>query len=160
MLLNNDRERRWVNGSVGKVISINSVTGKDDVIVVELMGGDPVEVNRNRWDIFKFVYDQKERKLKPKITGSFVQYPIASAWAVTIHKSQGKTFRNVMIDLGRGTFANGQLYVALSRCTTLRGIVLRKPIERRHILTDPRIAEFMNQHSSKIELKPGEANLA
>ena len=65
---------------------------------------------------------------------------------MTIHKSQGKTFSNVIIDIGSGTFANGQLYVALSRCTTLKGIVLRRIIERRHILTDPRVAAFLNRY--------------
>ncbi len=145
MLLNNDKEKRWVNGSVGKIVRIVPKSG-GDIITIELLGGETVEVNRHTWDIFKFSYDQKERKLVPKIKGSFTQYPITPAWAITIHKSQGKTFSNVIIDIGDGTFANGQLYVALSRCTTLRGIILRRIIEKRHILTDPKIATFLNGH--------------
>lgn len=142
MMLNNDKAERWVNGSVGTVIGINSRMTDRDVIIVRLNNSSEVEVAPNTWDMFKFSYNQKEHKLLPKNAGSFIQYPIAPAWAVTIHKSQGKTFKDVIIDIGSGTFANGQLYVALSRCTTLRGIILKRQIERRHILTDPRIVEF------------------
>jgi ATP-dependent exoDNAse (exonuclease V) alpha subunit len=145
MMLNNDKAERWVNGSVGTVIGINSGMTDRDVIIVRLSNGSEVEVAPNTWNMFKFSYDQKVRKLLPKNAGSFIQYPIAPAWAVTIHKSQGKTFKDVIIDIGSGTFANGQLYVALSRCTTLRGIILKRQIERRHILTDPRIVEFFTR---------------
>ncbi len=144
MMLNNDRAERWVNGSMGIVTGISTGFSEHDLIQVRLDNGQDVEVGPNKWDMFKFSYDQSERKLMPRSAGSYMQYPIAPAWAVTIHKSQGKTFRNVIIDIGRGTFANGQLYVALSRCTTLKGIILRRPIEKRHILTDQRIVAFLN----------------
>ncbi len=145
MMLNNDKLERWVNGSIGIVTEINREITEDDVITVKLNDGLEAEVNRNTWDMFKFSYDQKTHKLLPKRVGSFTQYPIMPAWAVTIHKSQGKTFKDVIIDISGGTFANGQLYVALSRCTTLKGIILKREIERRHILTDHRIVEFFNK---------------
>ena len=84
-----------------------------------------------------------------QIAGSFTQYPIKLAWAVTIHKGQGQTFDKVIVDFGRGTFAFGQSYVALSRCTGLEGLVLRTPLEQRHIFTDERITEFMEKFGVK-----------
>ena len=144
MMLNNDRVERWVNGSMGIVTGIKTGLSEYDLVQVRLDNGQEFDVGPNKWDMFRFSYDQSERKLMSKSAGSFMQYPIAPAWAVTIHKSQGKTFKNVIIDIGSGTFANGQLYVALSRCTTLRGIILRRPVGRRHIFTDQRIAAFLN----------------
>lgn len=143
MMLNNDKGGRWVNGSLGVVVSINSKMIGQDLILVELADGSIVEVAPFTWELFKFSYDPTRRKLEPKIAGKFVQYPMMLAWAITIHKSQGKTFDHVIIDIGYGTFAYGQLYVALSRCTSLEGIVLRRKIERKHILMDPRIVDFL-----------------
>ncbi|HON71987.1 MAG TPA: WYL domain-containing protein, partial [bacterium] len=82
--------------------------------------------------------------------GSFTQYPLKLAWAVTIHKSQGKTFDRVIIDLERGVFAPGQVYVALSRCTSFEGIVLKKPVKKGHILLDKRIVEFLTRFQYKL----------
>lgn len=144
MLLNNDPDGRWVNGSIGRVAKIGESGDGNDTIYVELPEGRTAAVDPHTWELFKFSFDEAHGKLVAKRTGSFGQYPITLAWAVTIHKSQGKTFDRVIIDIGSGTFAHGQLYVALSRCTTLDGIVLRKRIERRHILMDPRISEFLD----------------
>ncbi len=143
MMLNNDKLEQWVNGSVGKVIGVRPDPGGKDVISVRLNDGMEVSVNPHTWEMFRFSYDPIAHKLLPKKVGSFTQYPIAPAWAVTVHKSQGKTFKDVVIDISGGTFANGQLYVALSRCTTLHGITLRQEIERRHIMTDQRVVDFL-----------------
>ena len=149
MLLNNDKGGQWVNGSIGEVIGI-APGMNNDIINVRLNSGAEVEVLPNKWDLFKFSYDTKSTKLVSKSAGSFTQYPIMPAWAVTIHKSQGKTFEKVIIDIGSGTFAHGQLYVALSRCTTLEGIVLRQKIEKRHIMMDRRIVGFLRNYESRI----------
>jgi ATP-dependent exoDNAse (exonuclease V) alpha subunit len=143
MMLNNDAAQRWVNGSVGKIVDI--VPESDEaVIIVELQSGDTVDVKPHTWEIFSFYAD--EGKLQSKVVGSFTQYPLMLAWAVTIHKSQGKTFEKVVIDIGRGAFAHGQTYVALSRCTTLEGIVLKRPILKKHVWSDYRIRDFLTKY--------------
>ena len=144
MLLSNDAAKRWVNGSIGKVIAIKENGNDSDVIAVELTDGSTVDVAPHTWELFKFKYNNTTRRLTSDKIGSFVQYPIMLAWAVTIHKSQGKTFDRVIIDIGEGTFAHGQLYVALSRCTTMSGIVLKRKIEKRHILIDRKISNFLS----------------
>jgi ATP-dependent DNA helicase PIF1 len=112
--------------------------------VVELSDGAMVEVTPHTWEIFKlFVEDEQ---LKSEVIGRFTQYPLMLAWAVTIHKGQGKTFDRVIIDIGRGAFAHGQTYVALSRCTTLDGIVLKKPILKKHIWTDYKVVKFLTKY--------------
>ena len=145
MMLNNDAEKRWVNGSMGRVVSIERSAGENDSIVVELTDGSTVRVAPYTWELFKFAYDSTEKKIVSKTAGSFTQYPMMLAWAITIHKSQGKTFDKVVVDVGSGTFAHGQLYVALSRCTTLEGIVLSTPIEKRHIIMDRRVVDFLRK---------------
>ncbi len=145
MMLNNDSKKRWVNGSLGRIVSIGG-EGIDGGIVVALEGGAHESVAPHTWETSKLSYDSVRKKLVSTNTGSFTQYPLMLAWAVTIHKSQGKTFDHVIIDVGEGTFAHGQLYVALSRCTTLEGIVLKRKLQMRHIITDPQIAEFHKTH--------------
>lgn len=142
MMLNNDSKRRWVNGSLGKITSIDN--GAE--IGVELSDGSRVSVAPYTWETSRLSYDSASKKLISTSMGSFSQYPLMLAWAVTIHKSQGKTFEHVVIDIGDGTFAHGQLYVALSRCTTLEGIVLKRKLQMKHIITDRRIAEFHKAH--------------
>ncbi len=143
MLLNNDSAGRWVNGSIGK---INKIAFDDlemeDVLTVELDNGKSVEITKHSWNIHKYFFNEETQKIDTEIVGSFQQFPLRLAWAVTIHKSQGKTFDKVIIDIGRGTFAHGQIYVALSRCTSLEGIVLKQPIQKRHILMDYKITQF------------------
>jgi len=141
MLVNNDPEGRWVNGSVGRVSGIEGGGRGEAAIFVELADGGEVEVAPYTWEIFRFYVE--EGKLKSETVGKFTQYPLMLAWAVTIHKSQGKTFDKVIIDIGQGTFAHGQVYVALSRCTSLQGIVLKKPIQKRHIRMDRRVVGFL-----------------
>ena len=153
MMLNNDSLGRWVNGSIGKIVSINpGEEDSPDVVNVELSNGIVYEVTPFTWELFHFSYDSKTKNLTSETVGTFTQYPMRLAWAVTIHKSQGKTFDNVVIDIGRGTFVHGQLYVALSRCTSLGGIVLKQPVQKKHIFMDWRVVKFItNFHYSMSE---------
>lgn len=145
IFLNNDPNRRWVNGTIGKVIDIATDGYEVPVIQIELFSGERVEVEPFTWEIFKFFYNEETGAIESDVVGTFRQLPLKLAWAVTIHKSQGKTFDRVIIDIGRGAFCHGQIYVALSRCTTLDGIILKRPISRQDIFTDKRIAEFLTR---------------
>ena len=156
MLLNNDSKGRWVNGSIGMIVEIRGHSGIDEeIIVVALSSGELVDVAPFSWEIFHFDYDEKTGAIESEIVGSFTQYPLKLAWAITIHKSQGKTFEKVTIDMGQGAFAHGQTYVALSRCTSLEGIALKKPIRRSHIIMDRKIVDFLTSYQyllSEIEM--------
>jgi len=145
MLVNNDKGGRWVNGTIGRIAGIEHEPGNDDAVMVELQDGSLVEVTPHTWELFEYQYDRATKKITTRKTGSFTQYPIRLAWAVTIHKSQGKTFDRVVIDIGRGAFAHGQVYVALSRCTSFEGITLIKKITKGHIRMDWRVAGFLTR---------------
>ena len=149
MLLTNDRKGRFVNGTIGRVAKIVKVPDEDDVIVVDLPDGEEVELSPNTWELFHFRYEAESDRIESESVGSFTQYPLRLAWAVTIHKSQGKTFDRVVIDIGRGAFAHGQVYVALSRCTSFEGIVLKTPIRKSHIWMDWRIVHFLTRFQYK-----------
>ncbi|MHB0976475.1 MAG: ATP-dependent DNA helicase [Candidatus Aquicultorales bacterium] len=142
MMLNNDPAGRWVNGSIGTIREF-----KSDSMLVELTdgGGSVREVRPHTWNAYRFYWDEESKTLETETAGSFTQYPLKLAWAITVHKSQGKTFDHALIDLGRGTFAPGQLYVALSRCRTLEGIFLKKPIRRSNIWIDDRVVRFYEE---------------
>ncbi len=145
MMVNNDAHGRWVNGSIGRVIAIEKGGTSPDVLIVELQNGLEVEVEPYTWELFKFDFDQEAGKIVTRTIGSFTQYPLRLAWAITIHKSQGKTFDKVVIDIGRGTFAHGQVYVALSRCTSFNGIVLKKEVKKSHLRMDWRVIRFLTR---------------
>ncbi len=144
MMVNNDAYGRWVNGSIGKTTDIIRDDNGEHIIVAELSDGETVDITPYTWEIFRFFV--AEGQLQSEVIGTFRQYPLILAWAVTIHKSQGKTFDRVIIDIGRGAFAHGQTYVALSRCTTLGGIVLKKPILKKHIWTDYKVVNFQTKY--------------
>jgi hypothetical protein len=141
MLLNNDSYGQWINGTIGKVKKFEKDDDGEDVIVAELDNGETARISPYTWKIYKFFL--KNDELRSEEVGSFRQYPVRLAFAVTIHKSQGKTFEKVAIDVGRGTFAHGQMYVALSRCTTLEGIILKQPLKKSHILMDWQVVKFL-----------------
>ena len=101
-------------------------------------------IGRNKWDVIDYVWDENDNAVETDVVGGYQQYPVKLAWAITIHKSQGKTFDNVVIDLGRGAFAHGQLYVALSRCRTLEGIELIREAVLSDIKMDERVVEFLD----------------
>jgi ATP-dependent exoDNAse (exonuclease V) alpha subunit len=142
MLLNNDQKKRWVNGSIGVIEGIHTAANGEPYLTVVLQDSNKrVFVSRFVWEVYKFSLVNQQIVSEP--VGTFSQFPLRLAWAVTIHKSQGKTFDRVIIDMGRGAFAAGQTYVGLSRCTTFQGIVLSTPIKKQHIRTDPRIFKFL-----------------
>ena len=144
MMVNNDSDGRWVNGSIGKITGMAVDKDGEAALIAELSDDTEVEIIPYTWEIFRFYAE--EGQLQSETIGRFRQYPLMLAWAVTIHKSQGKTFDKVIIDIGRGTFSYGQAYVALSRCTTLEGIVLKKPILKKHIWTDYRVVNFLTKY--------------
>jgi ATP-dependent exoDNAse (exonuclease V) alpha subunit len=144
MLVNNDRRGRWVNGTVGRVVDVPE-DGTEGPLEVELKDGDVVPVRPHIWELFRYDYDESAKKIVTETIGEFWQYPVRPAWAITIHKSQGKTFDRVVLDIGRGTFAHGQVYVALSRCTGFDGLILKKEIQKKHIRMDYRVVRFLTR---------------
>ena len=151
MFLSNDSQGRWVNGTLGKVINIKHFEGGGCKLMVSLESGEVVEVGQNKWEVTRYVWDKTNKKLSSETVGSFAQIPLQLAWAVTIHKAQGKTFDNIVINLGRGTFAHGQLYVALSRCTSLEGLTLTRPVRAEDVIVDSRIQRFLvNEKTKKV----------
>jgi len=136
MLIKNDPDKRWVNGTLGEVsdLSNNCIKASIDNKVYE--------IPKAKWEKIKYTYNEKEKKIEEEVMGSFEQYPIKLAWAITIHKSQGQTFDTVIIDLENGAFTHGQVYVALSRCKSLEGITLKRPVIYSDIIFDERIYEF------------------
>ncbi|HVT43429.1 MAG TPA: DEAD/DEAH box helicase [Thermoanaerobaculia bacterium] len=124
MFVRNDGpERRWVNGTTGIVTSLRT-----DAIGVRLEDGSEHEVERTEWQDIRYAFDAKAKTIAEEIAGTYVQFPLIPAWAVTIHKAQGLTLSRVMVDLDRGAFAEGQVYVALSRCQTIEGLSLRRAV--------------------------------
>lgn len=139
MMLKNDREKRWFNGTIGVVHSLS-----EDQIKVEI-DGIVYPVSRETWQKVKYTYNQSEKKIKEEVASAFTQFPLRLAWAITIHKSQGQTFEQVCIDMGYGAFAHGQTYVALSRCTALGGVYLKRELRATDIIVEQHVVEFMNR---------------
>lgn len=142
VLLRNDPEKRFVNGTLGTVIFLD-----EDQIVIKIQKEDgtsfDLDLPRMTWENQRYrLTTEKEGSIESEVIGSFTQYPVRLAWAVTIHKSQGKTYDRVAIDLGRGAFEHGQSYVAFSRCRRLDGLYLKKPLTSRDIMVDETVVEF------------------
>ncbi|MDR1926159.1 MAG: AAA family ATPase [Endomicrobium sp.] len=136
MMLNNDIKNRWVNGSIGIIDDIKSSAHLGKVLIhVKFPNGRIEYVESYKWELFKYKWNEKQKQIETESAGFFKQYPLKLSWAITIHKSQGKTFDNIIIDMEYGAFAPGQLYVALSRCTSLDGITLSRPLTKRDILS-------------------------
>lgn len=148
VFIKNDRDHRWVNGTIGKVYSASP-----DSLEIELESGDRHILEPERWANIRYDYDEETKKINEVELGSYTQYPLRLAWALTIHKSQGLTFNNVIIDMGRGAFSGGQTYVALSRCRSLEGLTLRSTVNQRDMFVNPAIINFSKQFNSDILFK-------
>lgn len=145
MFIKNDPEKKFVNGTIGKVLAFGNNTVK--VEIKEEGKEKVIEVGKLDWEVLKYVPGKEDDKsIETEVVGTFSQIPLRLAWAITIHKSQGKTFERIIIDMGKGAFEHGQTYVALSRCTSLEGVILKQPIQMKDILTDFRIVEFYEQY--------------
>ncbi len=145
MFVKNDLQKQFVNGTIGIVAELDHDTIK--VRIADDRDGErTIEVDKQEWEILKYDHDtEKPGNITTKVVGTFKQYPLKLAWAITIHKSQGKTFDKVIIDMGGGAFESGQTYVALSRCRTLEGIILKQPLRNRDIIVDERVTEYYEQ---------------
>ena len=137
MMVKNDLHGLWVNGSIGVIEKLS-----ERKISVRFQDGQVHDVDPVSWENKVYAWDRSEKKITFDIVGTFVQYPIRLAWAITIHKSQGLTFDHVDIDLGKGAFAHGQLYVALSRCRTLEGLRLRTRLKPTDMIVDEAVDNF------------------
>ncbi|MFQ3307391.1 MAG: ATP-dependent DNA helicase PIF1 [Candidatus Midichloriaceae bacterium] len=150
MMLKNDHKGRWVNGSLGIIKSKNKADDGSEFLSIWFPDKKKTfNVSPYEWKIYRYIFDEK--KIISQLAGTFKQLPFRLAWAITIHKSQGKTFDDIIIDFGNRVFSTGQVYVALSRCTSLEGIVLKSPIKKHFITTDYRINEFINSQDNYID---------
>ena len=140
MLVQNDPRRRWINGSLGEIVDLD-----EDTIRVRLFdGGGEIDVGRASWGNFRTAYDEQRRRLVCEEIGSYKQFPMMLGWAATIHKTQGATLDNVVVDLGR-TFDFGQAYVALSRCRSMKGLRLKRPLNQGDVRAEPTMRDWYSQ---------------
>jgi ATP-dependent DNA helicase PIF1 len=145
MMLKNDTDKRWVNGTIGIIKDLDT-----NQVVVEIEKRT-YSVAPDTWNQIRYKFNKEKKKVEEEIIASFSQYPMRLCWAMTIHKSQGQTLSSAIIDMGYGAFANGQTYVALSRCKSLEGVYLKRPIRESDIMVDPAVVSFMS-HAEILEI--------
>ena len=133
MMIRNDPGGRFVNGTLGEVESVEGGA------VRVRIGEEVVRVDPVDWERVKYVYDEKEKAIGQEVIGAFKQLPLRLAWAMTVHKSQGLTLDKLYVDMGRGMFAHGQAYVALSRARALDGLWLSRALRPSDLVRDPRV---------------------
>lgn len=144
MFVKNDMIGRWINGTLGTVTKIIEDEFDETVVEVKIDNGSKVKVEPVSWSNYTSKFNPSNQSIEREEIGKFTQIPLKLAWAITIHKSQGKTFDKVILDIGYGAFAHGQTYVALSRCRTFEGLVLKKPIKYSDVIMDERVKVFLN----------------
>lgn len=152
MFTKNDEQKRWINGTVGIVDDMDS----HKIIVKLAMSGNRVEVRPTSWEEYEYFWNNKTREIDRRIIGTYTQFPLTHAWAITIHKSQGRTIERVHLDLGSGVFATGQTYVALSRCRSFEGLSMSRYLVEKDIKVDPESIDFYNQLRLSIRNAPPE----